>query len=159
MIEEFKDKFYNILSKGSLYKLQEVYVSKEKNDTYLLFNKFYIEKISKDNILVSKIDSNISHSFYNFKDAVAWCVFYDTGKLYEADRVLELDQKLDGLETDIFISKRLFKNSKTVEDRILYLTKLSENKLKKASYTKQIQILLQDSKRLQLKRFTEMSKP
>lgn len=158
MIELFNDRFLQVIKKESLHKLQEVFVAKEEDNTYLLFNKFFLKKISKDNVEVFKIDSDFNYNFFSIKNAVAWCVYHDIGKLYDADRILELDRKLCGITIDIYIDKKLFNKSKILDDKLLYLTKLNENKLKKEHYTKQLDFLVRESKILQIKRFNQITK-
>lgn len=158
MTESFVEKFEKILGKSSIHKLQDVFVTVESKNKYRLFNKFIVEKISTHEILVQKIDSNINNSFSNLKNSVAWCVFYNHGQLYQSDRILELDRKLSGLELEIINQKRLFKKTKLVEDKLLFLDKLNENKLKKTIYSNQLEKLLQESSDYQRKKFDQKAK-
>ena len=72
---------------------------------------------------------------------------------YQANRILKLDNLLAGLEVDISLHTKIFKNAKDTDNRLIVLSKLSEDKLKKRRYTDELYTYINDSKKWQTKRF------
>lgn len=91
--------------------------------------------------------------FNTLKHAVAWCTFDKRNMLYQATRILELDSLLTGLEVDISLHTKIFKNSKDANDKLIFLAKLSEDKMKKKQFTDELYRYIDDSKKWQTKRF------
>ena len=94
-----------------------------------------------------------THTFNELKNAVAWCTFDKRNMLYQADRILKLDNLLAGLEVDISLHTKIFKNTKNTDDKLIFLAKLSEDKIKKKKITDELYTYVSDSKRWQTKRF------
>jgi hypothetical protein len=64
-----------------------------------------------------------------------------------------LDNLLAGLEVDISLHSKMFKNAKNTDDKLIFLSKLSEDKLKKQQITYELYTYINDSKKWQTKRF------
>jgi hypothetical protein len=91
--------------------------------------------------------------FYTLKHAVAWCTFDKRNMVYQARRILQLDRLLSGLEVDISLHTKIFKNTKDSNDKLIFLAKLSEDKMKKKQFTDELYRYINDSKKWQTQRF------
>jgi hypothetical protein len=133
--------------------LEDVIIFQNPDGSYELFNTYYINKTVKNEYVVTMSTTFTTHSFNELKHAVAWCTFDKRNMLYQADRILKLDNLLAGLEVDISLHTKIFKNTKNSDDKLIFLAKLSEDKLKKKVITDELYMYINDSKRWQTKRF------
>jgi hypothetical protein len=133
--------------------LEDVIIFQNPDNSYELFNTYHIVKNDNNEYIVKMHTTFTSHNFNTLKHAVAWCTFDKRNLLYQSDRIRTLDNLLAGLEVDISIHTKLFKNSKNADDRLIFLSKLSEDKLKKRRITDELYTYINDSKRWQINRF------
>jgi hypothetical protein len=133
--------------------LEDVIIFQNPDNSYELFNTYHIDKNENNEYIVKMHTTFTSHNFNTLKHAVAWCTFDKRNLLYQSDRIHKLDNLLAGLEVDISIHTKLFKNSKNADDRLIFLSKLSEDKLKKRRITDELYTYINDSKRWQINRF------
>jgi hypothetical protein len=143
-IEKFINRELNV-------NLADAAIFKHDDDTYELFNKFIIHKISDYIFLVTTECEQKTFSF--LKNAVMWCTFNKRDKFYEMKRVEELDMLLTGLDFAIEQHKKLSHTAKNIEDKLIYLTKLNEDKLKKQYMVNELKSYILESKYWQLKKF------
>jgi hypothetical protein len=133
--------------------LEDVIIFQNPDNSYELFNTYHINKNDNNEYIVTMHTTFTSHNFNTLKHAVAWCTFDKRNMLYQSSRILKLDNLLAGLEVDISLHTKMFKNAKNTEDRLIGLSKLSEDKLKKRQITDELYMYINDSKRWQTKRF------
>lgn len=133
--------------------LEDVIIFQNTDGSYELFNTYHITKTEKDEYIVTMLTTFTTHQFNTLKNAVAWCTFDKRNLLYQANRILTLDNLLAGIELDISLHAKIFKNSKNSEDKLIFLAKLSEDKLKKRLFTDELYSYINDSKRWQINRF------
>jgi hypothetical protein len=133
--------------------LEDVIIFQNPDNSYELFNTYHINKNNNDEYIVKMHTTFTTHNFNTLKHAVAWCTFDKRNMLYQSNRILKLDNLLAGLEVDISLHTKMFKNAKNTEDRLIFLSKLSEDKLKKRQITDELYTYINDSKRWQTKRF------
>ena len=133
--------------------LEDVIIFQNPDGSYELFNTYYINKTVKNEYVVTMSTTFTTHSFNELKHAVAWCTFDKRNMLYQANRILKLDNLLAGIEVDISLHTKIFKNAKNTDDRLIVLSKLSEDKLKKRRFTDELYTYINDSKKWQTKRF------
>ena len=136
-----------------LGQLEDVIIFQNPDNSYELFNTYHIVKNNNNEYIVKMHTTFTSHNFNTLKHAVAWCTFDKRNMLYQANRILKLDNLLAGLEVDISLHTKLFKKSKNTDDRLIFLSKLSEDKLKKRRITEELYTYINDSKRWQNDRF------
>jgi hypothetical protein len=122
--------------------LEDVIIFQNSDNSYELFNMYHITKNNNNEYIVNTL-----------KHAVAWCTFDKRNMLYQANRILKLDNLLAGIEVDISLHTKIFKNAKNTDDRLIVLSKLSEDKLKKRRFTDELYTYINDSKKWQTKRF------
>jgi hypothetical protein len=133
--------------------LEDVIIFQNPDNSYELFNAYHINKNDNNEYVVKMHTTFTSHNFNTLKHAVAWCTFDKRNLLYQSNRILKLDSLLAGLEVDISLHTKLFKKAKNTDDRLIFLSKLSEDKLKKRQITDELYTYINDSKRWQTNRF------
>jgi hypothetical protein len=133
--------------------LEDVIIFQNPDNSYELFNTYHINKNGNNEYVVKMHTTFTSHNFNTLKHAVAWCTFDKRNLLYQSNRILKLDSLLAGLEVDISLHTKLFKKAKNADDRLIFLSKLSEDKLKKRQITDELYTYINDSKRWQTNRF------
>jgi hypothetical protein len=133
--------------------LEDVIIFQNPDNSYELFNMYHINKNDSNEYIVKMHTTFTTHNFNILKHAVAWCTFDKRNMLYQSNRILKLDNLLAGLEVDISLHTKMFKNAKNTDDRLIFLSKLSEDKLKKRRITDELYTYINDSKKWQTKRF------
>lgn len=133
--------------------LEDVIIFQNTDGSYELFNMYHITKNENNEYIVTMHTTFTTHNFNTLKHAVAWCTFDKRNMFYQANRILKLDNLLAGLEVDISLHTKIFKNAKDTDNRLIVLSKLSEDKLKKRQYTDELYTYINDSKKWQTKRF------
>jgi hypothetical protein len=133
--------------------LEDVIIFQNPDNSYELFNMYHINKSGTNEYIVKMHTTFTTHNFNTLKHAVAWCTFDKRNMLYQSNRILKLDNLLAGLEVDISLHTKMFKNAKNTDDRLIFLSKLSEDKLKKRQYTDELYTYINDSKTWQNRRF------
>lgn len=135
-------------------KIKDLLVLKQDDGTYHLFGQYHITKDSDNLYTVNWIkDSTISIKFGQLKYAVTWCVFHKNNKYKDINKIAELDETLDSLSMVITNHKRLAE--KNVENRPIYLAKLSEDKIRRKEAQKAMDYYVEYSKYWQNKTFKE----
>jgi len=129
--------------------LEDVIIFQNPDNSYELFNAYHINKNDNNEYVVKMHTTFTSHNFNTLKHAVAWCTFDKRNLLYQSNRILKLDSLLAGLEVDISLHTKLFKKAKNTDDRLIFLSKLSEDKLKKRQFTEELYTYINDYKRWQ----------
>lgn len=150
---EIEKKFEKVLSKSSISDIESVLVVKMDKENYHLFGRYFIKKKDADNIIVELHNGDEVNSFFNMKSAVCWCVFDRRGLYSSANRIVQLDRKLSGLDVSIAIHKRLYNQATDIESRLIYLAKLNEEKIQKREMTDELTRYVTDSYNWQQKQF------
>jgi len=104
--------------------LEDVIIFQNTDGSYELFNMYHITKNENNEYIVTMHTTFTIHNFNTLKHAVAWCTFDKRNMFYQ--------------DTD---------------NRLIVLSKLSEDKLKKRRYTDELYTYINDSKKWQTKRF------
>ena len=150
---EKEKKLEKFIKSTFLDELEDVIIFQDTDGSYQLFNSYHIAKTVKNEYIVTMTTTFTTHTFNELKNAVAWCTFDKRNMLYESNRILKLDNLLAGLDVDISLHTKIFKNTKNTDDKLIFLAKLSEDKLKKKRITDELYTYVSDSKRWQIKRF------
>jgi len=147
------DKLQKMIPNSEMKSLQDLVIYQESDGSYQLFNRYVINKKSVSEYVVTTTFSDDPYIFNTLKNATAWCIFDKRDKFYEARRILELDNKLGGIDVDIMIHQKLFNKSKTDEDKLIYIAKLNEDRIKKQMITDELDSYVSESKIWQERRF------
>ena len=103
----------------------------DQNGDYLIFGKYVIKKLPKGEYLVKLKGTATEKTFYKLKNAVTWCVFDHRNIITTSARICSLDQQLYSTEAVIELHQKLFKTTKNMDSKLIYLAKLNEEKIKK----------------------------
>jgi hypothetical protein len=137
--EKVKDSV--ITKEGNSYKLFESYIIKKQDI------EFSIEKVNYHGKLLL---SSLKHS-------VTWVVLDRMNDIMGTKQLVELDQRLTGLEINIKIYEKLLKKTKDTGNNLLFQAKLTEEKRKRVRVINELEVLAEKSKKWQLRQFEKSS--
>ena len=132
--------------------LQDIVIFQDDTGNYELFNLYVIQKQNKEYIVTMK-NTYTEHSFHTLKNACTWCILDKRNMVVEAKRVLNLDHRLASLEVDIFSRTQLFNKSKSSDNKLLFLSKINEDRIKKQQAMTELHMYINETKRWQNRRF------
>lgn len=149
-------KFSKIFPKDLTSKLKELVISRSKDGSYNLFNKYDIT-ISSDGLYhVTVLDSEIpTPAFSVLKHAVTWCTLEQRKKYKETKRIQELDIQLASEDVEIALLKKRILASTDPNVKSIFYAKYYEHKIKKRNMLKEIEEYVAESKYWQSKKFKE----
>ena len=152
------DKLLNKLAKTvstmDLDKLSELAIMQGPDGSYFLFNKYTIRKTN--GYYVVEIDRmSVTKSFNILKNAVSWCTFDKRNSIYESNRIIDLDTRLASVDSEIQVHQKLVKKAKNLEEKLIYLAKLGEEKMERKQITEELAGYVNSSKIWQEKRFNK----
>jgi hypothetical protein len=145
-------KITEFFSKDFFYKLENIAILQHDNGSYEFFNKYIILKEKKYYRLIYKYNST-EKLFSSIKNAVAYCIFEERNKFYEAERIEYLDQMLSGKDLSISHYRKLIGKTTDLETKLIYLAKLTEEENKKKLFTEELLGYIQESNVYQTKKF------
>ena len=149
-------KLNKLFPKDLTSKLKDLLVSRDKDGSYQLFNKYYIHTSDNGLYQVSIAGSDITPPVFSvLKHAVTWCTMEQRKKYKEIKRIEDLDKQLASQDFEIALLKRRILNSSDPETRSIYKAKYYEHKIKKRNLLKEIEEYVIDSKYWQNKKFKE----
>jgi hypothetical protein len=140
------------ISKHDLRSLQDIAIFQDELGRYSLFGTYLITK-ENGNFNVTLETAYTFYEFSTLKNAVTWCTLDKRNRIIDAKRMVQLDKKLTSLDTAILVHTNLVKKTKSPEDRLIYLAKLSGEKLEKRKILEEIDTYINESKRWQTQRF------
>lgn len=141
--------FTKVISKKDIDALKNIIIYREDNGEYNIYDRYTVNKNADGTYLVTVLGTFTELNFYKLKNAVAWCSF-DKRTLYkEANRLHQLDQLIFGMDTEIQIHTGLIRKSSTEESKLIYLSKLTQEKAKKRNFTNELSTFLNEFKRWQ----------
>jgi len=128
---------------------------KQEDGSYHLFGQYLITKDSCQLYVVRYLKDLdlVPVKFSQLKYAVTWCVFHKNKKYKDLSKIAELDEVLDSLQAIIQHHKQLVERN--TENKLIYLAKLSENKIKRKQAQKTMDNYVSYSKSWQDKTFKD----
>jgi hypothetical protein len=72
----------------------------------------------------------------------------------DSKRIQDLDNRLTSIESSIAIHQNLSKKTKDIENKLIYLAKLGEEKIQRSVITEELDRYVTESKYWQAKRFS-----
>jgi hypothetical protein len=140
------------IPQNDLRSLQDIAIFQDELGRYSLFGTYLITK-ENNNFNVTLETAYTSYEFSTLKNAVTWCTLDKRNRIIDAKRMVQLDKKLISLDTSILVHNNLVKKTKSTDDRLIYLAKLSTEKLEKRRILEEIDSYISESKRWQTQRF------
>lgn len=123
-------------------------------DSYALFGKYTINK--ENNYYVVCTESGDKKRIFNtLKTAVTWCVFKERNRTLECKQIEQIDFKLSSLEVDILQTTKILNNLKDENFKLVFISKIEEDTMKKKLLLIQLNKLINMSKDWQTKRFND----
>lgn len=125
----------SFIPKKEIDQLAKIAIYREEDGSYHLYNRYSIVK-NKDGTFTAYVTgTHTEKAFYKLKNAAAWCS-YDKRQLYkDASRLHQLDQMIFGMDTEIQIHTALMNKVKDNEQKLIYLSKLTQEKAKKRKFS------------------------
>jgi len=152
MTNDIFTKLKKIIPEETINKLADLSVCRDQAGSYHLFDKYVIKRI-KDEYIVTVNSFDTSKTFYTLKHAVAWCTYDKRNKIVDSNRIYDLDKKVAGLESTIQGHQKLIKSAKNMDDKLIYLAKLGEEKMRKRQLYEELGHYIAISKSWQTNRF------
>jgi hypothetical protein len=147
-------KFTKTISNKEMEKLSELSILQGPDGSYFLFNQYAIRK-NNDYYVVEKDSIAGAKSFNLLKNAVSWCTFDKRNSIYESNRILDLDNRLASVDSEIQLHQKLVKKSKNLEEKLIYLAKLGEEKMERKQIIEELAGYVNSSRIWQEKRFNK----
>jgi len=147
-------KLEKTVSKMDMTRLSEISIMQGQDGSYFLFNKYTIRK-NNDCYIVIKDYVAETKSFNILKNAVAWCTFDQQNFIYESNRIFTLDNNLASVDSEIQIHQNLAKKAKNLEEKLIYLAKMGEEKMERKQITEELAGYVTSSKIWQNKRLNK----
>lgn len=147
-------KIERVIQKDQIRSLEDIIVYQDENGIYQLFETYSIEKV--DSLYVvsgNKMTKNLS--FAVLKNAVTWCTYDKRNRIIDAKKIFELDQQLSRIDSDIIIRQSMIHRTKIADEKLIYIAKLGEDKIRRKHMVKQLDDYIQESKNWQFRRLSK----
>lgn len=95
------------------------------DNTYVIYNRYAIVRTSEGITVFCRNEDRVL-TFGKMKHAVAWSILNHNNRLFEAERLWNLDKFLDSVEVDKKIHDKLKKQG-NIEQHIIYTNKLQSD--------------------------------
>jgi hypothetical protein len=152
MMNDIFTKLKKVIPKETINNLADLSVFRDQDGSYHLFDKYIIRRVSDEyEVTVNSFDTN--KTFYTLKHAVAWCTFDKRNMIVDSNRIYDFDKKVAGLESTIQGHQKLIKSAKNMDDKLIYLAKLGEEKMRKRQLYDELGRYIDTSKSWQTTRF------
>lgn len=142
-----------ILPKEELNALKDIVIFRETDGSYNLYGKYTISKDLDGLYIIEVLGTHTQKSFYKLRNAVVWCSYDKRNLLKDSKRIHQLDQMIFSMDTEIYLHSNLIKKAQSSDFKIIYLSKLIQNKAKKRKYSEEIYRYLLEYQRWQTKLF------
>ena len=141
-----------ILNKEKMSVLERKMIFQDEDGSYNLFGTYIIRKTSMGYMLEKK-HTHTEHLFMDLKNAVTWSTLDKCQNYNDSARVLYLDKLLSGTIQNMITHENLCKKTRDLEKRLLYLNKINEDKIKKHSISKEMNLYTEKCKAWQYRQF------
>jgi hypothetical protein len=144
------------IPEAEMKRLSELSIIQGPDGSYFLFSKYSIRK--NNGYYVVEMDRIAGNKSFNLlKNAVAWCTYDKRNDIYETNRIYNLDNKLASIDAAILVHQKLAKKAKNLEEKLIYLAKLGEEKMEKRQILEELDSYVASSKIWQNKQFNMKS--
>ena len=154
---EIERKLTRIISYKERKDIESISIFEISKNYYSVFGKYFIHKKSKNNVEVTELNGEVVHSFFSMRNAICWCIYDLRGRYIAANRVITLDRNISNEEAQIQVHNNLFQRAKTTDDKLIYLAKLNEEKLKRSQMSGELEDYIAESDFWQQQKFKAKS--
>lgn len=152
MNDKLVERISQFLSRELFHKMGDIAIFKYEDGTYELFNKYYIIEEKGYYSIKPKHYEN-TKTFSSLRNAVTWCSFDNRNKLTQANRIEYLDTMISGLDANITVHKNLINKTKDIENKLIYIAKMSEEQTKKKFMVEEMSSFINESRNWQTRKF------
>lgn len=99
--------------------LYNIIMYQEDDGSYVLFENYVIKK-TQDIYWVYRRRDDRQFEFGSLKNATSWVILDNATKISEANRVLDLDNKLTSLKTELRVHRKIKVNPEIQRDKFLF---------------------------------------
>jgi hypothetical protein len=97
------------------------------------------------------------NNFSDLKTAVTWATMDHRNLIMESNKVNMLDKQINSSEFNIELYKKMYKKSKDVDMKAIYLNKLQTNTIKKKELTYELDVHIKKMQKWQQSKFAEQT--
>lgn len=133
-------------------KYKDVLILQNEDGSYELFDKYLITKHDAGYLITSRYSSD-GKIFSSLKNAVTWCIFDNKNKIHQTNRIEYLDKMLAGTDVNISVHKRLIDKTSDIEHKLIYVSKLSQEQVRKKEMLEELDDFIIQSKNWQTRKF------
>lgn len=146
------EKIERFFEKESFSNYKDILIFQNQDGSYELFNKY---RISQENNLYNVTFNTgfTNKSFSSLRNAVAWCIFDNRNKISQTKRIEHLDKIIAGIDVSIQVHKNLIDKTQELENKLIFVSKLSQEQAKKKQMIKEMDDFIEESKRWQTRKF------
>lgn len=137
------------IPKQELQALKDIIIFRDADGTYNIYGKYLISKDADGIYNVVVIGYHTEKKFYKLKNAVAWCSYDKRNLLKDCKRIHQLDQMIFSMDTEIQLHSKLVKKTQNTENKLIYLSKLTQEKAKKSNFSKELNYYLNEYQKYQ----------
>lgn len=145
----------NIISSPRTTKLLKSLILPNGNGEYLLFGIYVI--IKERDCYSVHIGNEQINTFSDLKTAVTWATMDYRNLIMESNKVSMLDKQINSSEFNIELYKKMYKKSKDVDMKAIYLNKLQTNTIKKKELTCELDLHIRKMQKWQQSKFAEQT--
>lgn len=141
-----------ILNKEKMSVLERKMIFQDDDGSYNLFGTYIVKK-TDTGYIVEKKHTHTVNTFMDLKNAVTWSTLDKCQNYNDSARVLYLDKLLSGTIQNMITHENLCKKTRDLEKRLLYLNKINEDKIKKHSISREMNLYTEKCKAWQYRQF------
>lgn len=145
-------KFRN-LALQSLQSLSSNIIVKVKDD-FVVFSRYKISPTDDGYFSLYRHDTLV-HEFTNSRNALAYCILENRGRIEEAENLLSQDKRIQRLEVDIDRQSQIIQTTKDADRRELMAMRLTENVAQRGQVKIKLQSTIELAKYYQQKGFDD----
>lgn len=151
--EQIISKIEKTITPAEIERLADLSVLQNSDGSYSLYNKYIIKKINGKYLVTRPELAESNTYFYVLKHAVTWCTYDKRNRIMDSKRIQDLDNRLTSIESSIAIHQNLSKKTKDIDNKLIYLAKLGEEKIQRSIIAQELDRYVSESKYWQAKRF------
>jgi hypothetical protein len=153
--QQMYEVFAHLVKSKQTKELVESIVLQDDEGNYLLFGIYVIKKVNQ--LYEVSIGSSVQHTFGSIKTAVVWATMDKRNRIIDAEKVSALDKNLYSTDFSIELHKKLYKKTKDIDMKVIYLNKLQKDMDKKKCLVQELDRFVRSTQQWQLQKFQEQT--
>jgi len=154
--KRFYHVLHDIIKDTTFNQIESKIIYKEGNQ-YKLFGQYTIDKIdSVYSVTKTNVDGNAE--FSDLRYAVAWSTFDKLNRIWDANRICQLDKQLEDSKIQYKQHSKLLQKAKDIDTYVLFKTKIGEDLVKQELASREINEYVRFAKNWQNNVFRQATK-